>query len=260
MTGAANFASGNEIGNSIYGSLNSDELFGLAGDDYIQGGDGNDVIHGGYGNDNVFGNEGADKFYSGFGSDSIDGGQGIDIAIYALDFIETRLNRNVEVVESNGIGSPSISWELSFDGGLDTLSHLERLQFNDVNIALDVDGHAGIAVKVLGAFFGGKGVTAENVGLVLKLLDNGMNYNDLLEEALIVLFGDNPNSASIINHFYFTLTGSVAPTDIVEEYASLLDSQQISEVELAKLVAENDLNLTNINFIGLSDSGVEYAL
>jgi hypothetical protein len=87
-----------------------------------------------------------------------------------------------------------------------------------------------------------------------------MNYNDLLEEALIVLFGDNPNSANIINHFYFTLTGSVAPTDIVEEYASLLDSQQISEVELAKLVAENDLNLTNINFIGLSDSGVEYAL
>ena len=260
LTGAANFASGNEIGNSIYGSLNSDELFGLAGDDYIQGGDGNDDIHGGYGNDNVFGNEGADKFYSGFGSDSIDGGQGIDIAIYALDFIETRLNRNVEVVESNGIGFPSISWELSFDGGLDTLSYLERLQFNDVNIALDVDGHAGIAVKVLGAFLGGKGVTAENVGLVLKLLDNGMNYNDLLEEALIVLFGDNPNSANIINHFYFTLTGSVAPTDIVEEYASLLNSQQISKVELAKLVAENDLNLTNINFIGLSDSGVEYVL
>jgi len=260
LTGAANFASGNEIGNSIYGSLNSDELYGLAGDDYIQGGDGDDVIHGGYGNDNIFGNEGADKFYSGFGSDSIDGGQGIDIAIYALDFIQTRLNRNVEVVESNEIGSSSISWELSFDGGLDTLSHLERLQFNDVNIALDVDGHAGIAVKVLGAFLGEKGVTAENVGLVLKLLDNGMNYDDLLEEALIVLFGDNPNSANIINHFYFTLTGSVAPTAIVEEYASLLDSQQISEVELAKLVAENDLNLTNINFIGLSDSGVEYAL
>jgi hypothetical protein len=52
----------------------------------------------------------------------------------------------------------------------------------------------------------------------------------------------------------------VAPTDIVEEYASLLNSQQISKVELAKLVAENDLNLTNINFIGLSDSGVEYVL
>jgi hypothetical protein len=62
---------------------------------------------------------------------------------------------------------------------------------------------------------------------------------------------DNPNRSRV---------GGVAPDEIVSEYAGLVDSGELSAAGLAKLVADNEINTTNIDLIGLSSTGVEYLI
>lgn len=138
--------------------------------------------------------------------------------------------------------------------------NIERLQFDDTNIALDLDGHAGEAVKTLGAFLGASGITPENVGLVLNLLDGGLSYEGLLAEANAVVFGADPDGATMVRHFYTALTGEEAPADVINQYGGMVDNGELSRVELAKLVADYEVNLTNIDLVGLSTTGVEYLL
>jgi hypothetical protein len=59
--------------------------------------------------------------------------------------------------------------------------------------------------------------------------------------------------------FYKNLTGQQAPEDVVTTYASLIDSGELSVLLLSLQVADNEINLTNIDFVGLSASGLEYS-
>jgi hypothetical protein len=66
--------------------------------------------------------------------------------------------------------------DLVGDEGRDLAYDVERLLFDDGRWALDVDGHAGTAVKLLGAVFGPDSVRIEAyVGIVLQVLDGGMS-------------------------------------------------------------------------------------
>ena len=55
-----------------------------------------------------------------------------------------------------------------------------------------------------------------------------------------------------MNHFYGTLTGQSAPQSLIEQYGSLIDNGSLSPVSLAMQVAENELNLQNIDLVGLA--------
>jgi Ca2+-binding RTX toxin-like protein len=190
------------------------------------------------------------------GSDTIDGMEGIDTAIFTGQKSEyTWAMFVVDPHPESGL-EPWYGWSV----GEDSLRNIERLQFEDMNIALDLDGHAGEAVKTLGAFLGTDGITPENIGLVLNLLDNGLTYDGLLAEATAVVFGADPDGATLVRHFYTKLTGENAPVEIVSMYGKLIDDGELSKVELAKLVADNEMNLTNIDFVGLNFTGVEYLL
>ena len=92
------------------------------------------------------------------------------------------------------------------------------------------------------------------------MLDNGLTYDGLLAEATAVVFGADPDGATLVRHFYTKLTGEKAPIEIVSMYGKLIDDGELNKVELAKLVADNEMNLTNIGFVGLSFTGVEYLL
>lgn len=143
----------------------------------------------------------------------------------------------------------------------DRLVGIERIKFTDTLLAIDLDGNAGIAVKTLGAFLGAESATDANlVGYVLNLLDDGMSYDELLQAAVTEVFGENPTGTELVSHFYNTLVGGVAPDEIVSEYAGLVDSGELSATGLAKLVADNEINTTNIDLIGLSSTGVEYLI
>jgi hypothetical protein len=62
-----------------------------------------------------------------------------------------------------------------------------------------------------------------------------------------------------VTTFYKNLTGQQAPEDVVATYANLLDSEDLSVLSLSLQVADNEINLSNINLVGLSATGIEYS-
>ena len=189
------------------------------------------------------------------GSDFVDGGAGIDVVVYASEKENfTWAKFVVDPTPESGLES----WE-GWSFNQDDLKNIERVKFKNVSIALDLDGHAGITAKILGAFLGASGIEqADLVGIGLDLLDGGTTYESFLRAALEAVFGPNPSGATLVNHFYGTLTGQSAPQSLVDEYGSLIDNGSLSPVDLAMQVAENELNLQNIDLVGLATSGIEY--
>ena len=139
------------------------------------------------------------------------------------------------------------------------LIDVERVSLTDANLAIDIDGHAGTTAKILGAFLGASGIQrADLVGVGLDLLDSGTTYEGFLQAALDAVFGQNSRGATLVNHFYGTLTDQSAPQSLIAQYGSLIDNGSLSPVSLAMQVAENELNLQNIDLVGLATTGIEY--
>jgi|GEM_PF-1970193 len=232
----------------LLGSNSADRVLGTSKSEVIMTGSGDDTLRGLSGDDTLVGGPGNDILIGGSGNDYMDGGAGIDIAVFS------------EIHETYSIERNSLTITIAnTNEGEDQLKDVERIEFKDKNLAFDLNGNAGKTVKLLGAFLGGDG--AKNplyVTDVLNLLDNGMPYNDLMQLALNAILGENPTGGSVIKHFYTSLTGQEAPSNILEAYGSSIDNGELSTVDLALQVAEHELNLVNIDFVGLSALGIEY--
>lgn len=207
--------------------------------------------------DSLHGNEHNNVFTSNGGSDYIEGGAGVDLLIVDLEKSKFRL----QAKQVN---------EIEFEFNLDTqanpfffdtitIKEVERIKLSDAYIAIDISGNAGITAKILGAFLGVSGLErTELVGVGLNLLDGGMTYEGFLQAALDAVFGPKPSGATLVNHFYGTLTGQSAPQALIDQYGALIDNGGLSPVSLAMQVAENEMNIQNIDLIGLSTTGIEY--
>ena len=185
----------------------------------------------------------------GRGSDLIDGMMGIDTAVYELD-------RGSAVITFSKDGDV---WNVISESNIDSLKNIERLKFNDINVALDLDGNAGKTVKLLSALLGSEGVlNPYYISAGLKALDAGMTYESLMAAGLEFVLGPEPSSTAVINLFYENLVGSNAPESILSEYKALLDEGSLTPSYLGVAVAEHSLNAVNINLVGLKETGVEY--
>lgn len=69
---------GNELANTIRGSVGVDTIYGMDGDDVLVGDAGNDILDGGAGDDDLRGGAGDDDLAGGSGQDYILGGDGAD--------------------------------------------------------------------------------------------------------------------------------------------------------------------------------------
>ena len=215
--------------------------------------------------DVLTGNELHNILRGGRGSDVIDGGGGIDLATYAQYFSEVHLIRTNDIwnVISHQESVSLIEKDLNPNGisVTDTLSNIERLKFSDKYIALDLDGNAGKTVKLLAALLGKDAVTNKTyIGAGLNLLDNGLSYEELMRVGLDVVFGSNPIGASVVDVLYKNLVGSSAPQSVIDEYGGMLEDGSMTATELGIAVADHSLNATNIDLVGLAQTGVEYIL
>ena len=185
----------------------------------------------------------------GRGSDNIDGMTGIDTAVYDLD-------RGLAVVT---FSSDDNVWNVGSESDIDSLKNIERLKFNDINVALDLDGNAGNTVKLLSALLGSEGASNPHyIGAGLNALDAGMTYESLMAAGLEFVLGSDPSSSEVINLFYKNLVGTNAPESILNEYTALLDQGTLTSSHLGIAVAEHTLNAVNVNLVGLTETGVEY--
>ncbi|MCY4263870.1 MAG: M12 family metallo-peptidase [Gammaproteobacteria bacterium] len=242
---------GSEIENLI-GTAHTDQLVGNDLDNEIHGRDGDDSIIGDAGDDMLDGGGGNDRLQGGDGWDILIGGDGLDYALFDS-------NRDAFIISLTADGVTEVAAISAAENGTDILRGVERLVFSDISIAYDMDGHAGVTAKVLGAFLGAEGLLRTDLaGQALEQLDRGTSLDALLLSALDIVFGTNRDGAHLVGHFYTAVTGEEAPDDVISYWGGRVDNGELSALELSKLVAEHELNLANINFTGLYSTGIEY--
>ncbi len=162
----------------LAGSALADRIYGLGGNDTISAGGGNDVINGGE------------------GDDALDGGNGIDTAAYTGKRAEFTIARTESGFSVTGKAQGE---------GADTLVNVERLQFADAKVALDIDGNGGMAYRLYQAAFN-RTPDQGGLGYQMKALDGGLNIaqvaaNFIASPEFAVTYGALDNTA-FVNQLY----------------------------------------------------------
>lgn len=161
--------------------------------DHVQGGDGNDTFFG-YGGD--------DYFY---------GGGGIDTSIYRGTLSEYAIERSDEIFDTRANDGSMVSGWIVTDrvahrDDSDRLVDVERLQFSDVTLALDIDGIAAQAYRIYKAAFN-REPDKPGLGFWITQMDKGVDLQSVAQsfigsEEFMLMYGSNPSDESFIDLLY----------------------------------------------------------
>jgi len=278
--------SGSEV---ILGTAKDDWIFPLGGSDTVDGRGGYDTVvvewastnfeistyPGGAYMDTISGASSADKvtlinveavqfpdktvllykdqnFTDGVGGETILGNWGLDSVTYKgtrQDYTVTLGTAGADVRDNKGLN------------GTDLLVQIERIHFSDMSLALDLQGHAGEVLQILGAVFGAEAIhNKAYVGIGLRYLDQ-LNFTatELMALALNVRLGDQvTNPAEVVRTLYQNVVGSLPTASVQQEFVGLIETGQHTPVSLAMLAAQTSLNLTQVGLMGALAVPLEY--
>jgi serralysin len=210
-----------------------------------------EAVIGSDGEDSITGNASPNVFEGRGGHDALDGAEGIDTAVWSGLHSQYQLSRTATGFSVQSLSSPE---------GLDRLQNIERCRFADQALALDLDAHAGMTAKVLGAVFGRTAVANPNfVGIGLHFLDEvGLDYAGLMQLAIHARLGAKPSHDQVVDLLYTNLVGAAPDAATRQSFTNLLDNGTFTVGGLGVLAADTELNKTNINLVGLAQTGLEY--
>ena len=232
---------------TIYPETVIEKIIGTNFDDQILGNTLPLTISSGAGNDNIVGSNKNDLLSGGIGNDTIDGGSGKDTAVF--------LSKSSSYKYTNNGGTWTVT-NSTTEVGTDTLKNIEIIQFTDLSIAVDVSGNAGTTAKILGAVFGKESVTNKNYfGIGLNFLDSGWTYDNLAGLALDAA-GAKTND-QIVSLLWTNVIGTKPTAADKQPFIALLENGMTAGA-LAHLAADTSFNTTNINLVGLAQTGIEY--
>jgi Ca2+-binding RTX toxin-like protein len=248
----------------------------------LAGTDGNDRINGTSGQDAFVGGSGNDAFYGGSGDDRFEAGAGIDMAVYAGSSADFQIHDSPR----NNYGSDVVVADANTadrNEGIDVLQSVERLRFQNHNVALDVyffdnnlasprneDANAGAVAKTIGAVFGAARVhDMKLVGEGLYLLDrmndspaefgvDRQNYQALMQIALDAKLGPNPTDRQVVDLLYTNVAGTPPPDAEAQHLLDVLANGTYTHATLGMYAADRGQNLLNIDFVGLIANGLPY--
>ena len=189
---------------TIFGHHGNDTLIGGQGDDYLHGGLGNDSLRSGFGEDLLYGNEGNDLFYPSYGSDSIYGGSGLDQVIYES-----------VMAQHNLVNISPAHWKLSESGytSTDHLQDIERVQFVDKSVALDINTGdvGGSCYRLYKAAFN-RSPDHSGLGFWIDQMDMGMQLSEVSSRFIDshefkLLYGESPSNNIFLTNVYTNVLG-----------------------------------------------------
>lgn len=224
--------------------------------DSLSGGEGQDWLEGGASDDTLDGGEGRDTLLGGPGSDVLNGGTGVDTALFSGSRASYSLNRVSSgwmVVDQSGR-----------DGG-DTLVGVERLQFQDGRVALDLEpaDHAGQAVLLLGAVLGRSLMATKPalVGSVIELFDQGFTLEQLSGAIMRMpiwagVFTATNGSADIARYLLERVYGRVPTAAELSMAVNSLESE--AQGAFLAMLARTPANITQVDLVGLGKTGFDY--
>jgi hypothetical protein len=215
--------------------------------------------------DILTGSAGNNAFITNGGGDVVNGGTGIDTCIYG----DLRSTYKIGVAVN---GQFYVGTAQNPTKNLDLLTNIERLQFNDCNLAFDFDsasgsltGNLGIVEKVLYATFGQTQATdpvtsPKFIGIGLNALDTGTSYSALMKIALdYVKSTSNLNDYTALDLLWTNIIGTSPTKQQMDPFYNSFKNGTALE-QIAIQAADSIFNTAKIelNIIGVRQSGLTY--
>jgi hypothetical protein len=156
-------------------------------------------------------------------------------------------------------------FQVAGPGGVNnTLHDIERIQFFDRRIAIDLDDGqaANSTVRLIGAALGASTIQERPgyVGIGLNLFDDGLSMLDV--SRLVIDAIGNPSSGALVNLLYQNILGAAPSAAEHEYFLGLMEGHggSLTQAQLLDFAASTSLNATNIDLVGLQQSGVEFLM
>lgn len=211
---------------------------------------GNDTITGSTGNEYLKGYAGNDTLIGGAGNDTLDGGAGTDTASFSgasSNFTVTKTGNGYTVTDKTGAL------------GTDTLVNVERLQFTDKTVALDVSGNGGQAYRVYQAAFNR---TPDNDGLKywINAMDNGATLQQVASGFLKSAefqsqYGANPTNSDFVSKLYQNVLHRAGEQSGVTYWTNELNTGHQSMAQVLAGFSESTENQAAV--IGVIQNGID---
>jgi hypothetical protein len=142
---------------------------------------------------------------------------------------------------------------------VDTLSNIERVQFSDRSVALDLDANAGKAARMLAAVFGKAALhNLSYAGIALSLFDAGLSMDQVAQLALNARLGTSPRSSEVVGLLWKNVMGTEIDARNLADFSGLIDQGSISAAQLTTKAAELDVTAQLIDLAGLARTGWEF--
>ena len=217
----------------------------------LHGTDWDDDIDGTAGDDDIYGYAGYDSLFGGRGDDYLNGGSGIDEAFY-------NGNRNEYSVLADG----GQFWVKDYvgDDGLDLLMNVERLNFKDGAVALDIDGNGGEAYRLYQAAFNHEPDEA-GLGFWIAQLDDGYSLRSVANsfvnsDEFRSTYGLNPSNADIVWRFYANVLHRAPDAEGMNFWVNVLNTGQDTVAGVLAGFSESQENYAQL--IGKMQDGIDY--
>ncbi|WP_099867104.1 DUF4214 domain-containing protein [Pararhizobium haloflavum] len=213
--------------------------FVMAGNDVVEGSNGDDVITAYTGNDTLYGNDGDDEFFAGAGANDIDGGRGLDFANYRADSFDF----DIQFTD----GAVIVTNNRNID---DRLFNVERIDFDDATLALDLSGNAGQAFRIYEAAFGRSPGESE-VGYWINSMDDGWSLEQVSARFIdtpefAALYGSNPTNSDFVDRIYFNVLDRESDAGGAAYWEGQLNSGAMSDAEVLARISESPENVAAV--------------
>ncbi|MBB6564185.1 hypothetical protein HNP48_006912 [Acidovorax soli] len=177
----------------------------------------------------------------------VDGGAGTDTVVIPATLGQSHVQQN-----ANG----GYTLQRLTDGAMLDMTRVERVSFSDTKLALDLNGNAGQAAKLLGAL-GGPALLANKgvVGEVIRLLDAGATSQTIAGIGLQLLGAQTPNQVAQL--LWTNIMGRTGSQAELKPLVDLIGSG-VSFNEVVVLAANLDVTAARIDLVGLSAKGLEF--
>ena len=187
------------------------------------------------------------------GTDFFDGGLGIDTVVYSGP------QERYSITKS---GNRYVVSEPTGSDDTDYLSNIERLQFSNGKVALDLGGNAGQAARLIGALLGPSFIKDKALaGVVIGLVDQDYSIENIANLGLntsfyLVLAGSTKNE-DFVNHVFRNVVGRTPEVNEQKTYVDMLNAGT-SQAALAVMAAGTEFTASQIGLTGLTSHGWDF--
>jgi Ca2+-binding RTX toxin-like protein len=187
------------------------------------------------------------------GTDFFDGGLGIDTVVYS------GLQERYSITKS---GNRYVVSEPTGSDDTDYLSNIERLQFSNGKVALDLGGNAGQAARLIGALLGPSFIKDKALaGVVIGLIDQDYSIESIanlgLNTSFYLTLAGSTRNEDFVNHVFRNVVGRPPEVNEQKTYVDMLNAGT-SQAALAVMAAGTEFTASQIGLTGLTSHGWDF--